>query len=139
MAQTHNSFEGDQSFFKADWGTTMGLDASTVDFSAFSRFWKKMLPDKTFDNFQIMADWASYRKRYSISTNPCAFRAPVATLVATLGAYTFVPRLFSNFTPERPNGTLTGPVLASWNGVAIDGQGNIAPKEFGREKILDHW
>jgi Peroxidase, family 2 len=66
MAQTHNSFEGDSSFFKTDWGTTMGLDASTVDFAAFSDFWKKMLPDKTFDNFQIIAEWASYRKDYSM-------------------------------------------------------------------------
>lgn len=139
MAQTHNSFEGDASFFKADWGTTLGLDASTVDFSAFSEFWKKMLPDKTFDSYQIIAEWASYRKNYSIRTNPCAFRAPFATLVASLGAYAFVPRLLSNFTPEYPFGTLTGPVLASWNGVAVDKQGNITPMGFGKERIPNNW
>lgn len=139
MAQTHNSFEGDASFFKADWGTKRGLDASTVDFPTFQAFWDRMLPDKTFDNYQIIAEWATDRKQYSISTNPCAFRAPFATLVATLGAYTFVPRLFSNYTPEHPNGTLTGPVLASWNGIAVDRRGRIAPKAFGREQIPDNW
>jgi Peroxidase, family 2 len=139
MAQTHNSFEGDASFFKYDWGSVLGLDASSVDFSAFKKFWTKMLPDKTFDNFQIIADWASYRKQYSISTNPCAFRVPFATIGAALGAYALVPRLFSNFTPEYPNGTLTGPVLATWNGIAIDQQGNPSPMPFGRERIPDNW
>jgi Peroxidase, family 2 len=139
MAQTHNSFEGDASFFKTDWGTTMGLDASTVDLAMFREFGKKMLTDKTFDNYQIIADWAKYRKQYSIDTNPCAFRAPLATLVATLGAYTFVPRIFSNFTPEHPNGTLTGPVLASWNGIAVDGQGGLSLKGAGKERIPDNW
>ena len=60
-----------------------------------------MLPDKAFESYQIIADWAKYRKQYSISINPCAFRALLATLVATLGAYIFVPRLFSNFTPKH--------------------------------------
>lgn len=95
----HNSFEGDASFFKTDWGTTIGLDASTVDLATFREFRKKMLTAKTFDNYQIIADWAKYRKQYSIDTNPGAFRAPFATLVATLGGLylcsTYFPQLHS--------------------------------------------
>jgi Peroxidase, family 2 len=63
MTLTHNSFGGDASFFKTDRGTTMGLDASTVDLAMFRDFGKKMLNDKTFDNYQIIADWAKYRKQ----------------------------------------------------------------------------
>jgi hypothetical protein len=84
------------------------MDASTIGMSAFRQLWTKRLADGTFDNHQIIVDWASYRKSYSITNNPCYLRAPVATIAASLGAYIFVPRQFVNFSLEHHNDTLTG-------------------------------
>jgi Peroxidase, family 2 len=139
LAQTHNAFEGDSSFLQPDWETTNGMDASTIDMSAFNKLWTKRLADGTFDDYQIMIDWASYRKSYSIATNPCYFRAPFATVIATTGAYTFVPNIFANFTPENPDGTLTGSTLASFFSVALDQNGSPTPKGLGKEQIPSNW
>jgi hypothetical protein len=139
MGQTHNAFEGDSSFLQPDWETTNGMDASTIDISAFSKFWTMRLADGTFDDYQIIVDWASYRKSYSIANNPCYFRAPVATIAAALGAYTFVLGLLANFTPEYPNGTLSGSTLASFFSVALDQNGNPIPKGLGKEQIPSNW
>jgi hypothetical protein len=96
------------SFLQPDWETTSGMDASTIGMSAFRQLRSKRLADGTFDSCQIIVDWASYRKSYSITNNPCYLRAPVATIAASLGAYTFVPRRFANSSPEHHNDTLTG-------------------------------
>jgi hypothetical protein len=58
MAQTHNAFEGDSSLLQPDWGTTSGMDASTIGMSAFRQLRTKRLADGTFDNYQIIVDWA---------------------------------------------------------------------------------
>lgn len=138
LAQTHNSFEADSSFLQPDWGTLNGLDASTVDMFAVRTFWSKKLGDGTFNNFQIFTSWASYRKNYGIANNPCYMRVP-ATLVASLGAYSLVPRCFSNFTAEFPDGTLTASTLASFFSLSIDSLGNPQPKGLGKEQIPENW
>lgn len=140
LAQTHNAFEADSSFLQPDWETTNGMDASTTDMSAFKQLWAKRLADGTFDDYKIMIDWASSRKSDSVAHNPCYFRAPFATVVAGLGAYTFAPYVFANFTPEHPNGTLTGSTLASFFSVALDeNSGNPTPKGLGKEQIPSNW
>lgn len=116
------------------------MDASTIDMSAFNQFWAQRLADGTFDDYQIVVNWASHRKSYSIANNPCYFRAPFATVVASLGTCTFVPNVFANFTPEYPDGTLTGPVLASFFSVALDqNSANPTPKGLGNERIPNNW
>jgi len=104
-AQTHDAFEEDSSFLQPDWNITNGMDASTIGISAFRQLWTKRLADGTCDSYQIIVDWASYRKSYSITNNLCYFRTRVATIAASLGA---VPCQFANFTPEHHNDTLTG-------------------------------
>jgi hypothetical protein len=138
LAQTNSAFEGDSSFLQPDWETTNGMDALTTDMSAFNKLWTKRLTDGTFDDYQIIVDWASYRKSHSIANNPCYFRAPFATVAASLGAYTFVPGLFANFTPEHPDGTLTGSTLASFFSVALE-NGIPIPKGLGKEQIPNNW
>ena len=139
MAQTHNSFEGDSSFLQNDWATANGLDASTINMSFFDQFWTQRLPDGTFDNFQIVIEWASSRNKHSIATNPCYLRTPVATIFAALGAYTFIPALYANSTPEYPNGTLTGSTFATFFGMELDSNNNPVFKGFGKERIPDYW
>lgn len=137
MAQTHNSFEGDSSFLSFDWGM-YGIDASTVDISAANTLWSKYRDmNGNFDNYTQIIDWASYRKNYCIATNPCYFRVPGATIAAALGAYAFLPRMFSNNTPTGP--TLSSGTMASWFGLDVASNGAVTTKGFGKEQIPANW
>lgn len=137
MAQTHNSFEGDSSFLSYDWGT-YGLDASSVDLTAANLLWSQYRDaNGGFDDLTKIIQWATYRKQYGIATNPCYFRAPQATLLAALGAYSLVPRCFSNSTPA--GATLNSDVAASFFGLNVDAQGVVTSKGFGKEQIPRNW
>jgi hypothetical protein len=62
----------------------------------------------------------------------------VAIIFAALDVYTFIPALYANYTPEYPNGTLTGSTFANFFGVELGSNYSLAFKGFGREQIPDY-
>ncbi|MCJ1364405.1 hypothetical protein MMC16_003515 [Acarospora aff. strigata] len=139
LAQTVNSFEGPHSMFQWDWGTKNGLDASTIDINAFRNFYSQALPDGTFDDYAIFSRNHADRWQNSVATNPCFFNAPFAGVVAAPGGHSFAFRMFSNHTPEKPDGTLTKETLASFFSVKVNPDGTLSGKGLGREQIPAKW
>ena len=139
MAQTHDSFEADSSIMTPDYTTLNGLDASTRDPTAVQGFVAKQLSNKTFDDPTIWQDWAYTRMLQGIATNPCYMRVPQATLLASLGAYAFTLKLFSNHTREHPGGTLNVNVLGSFFSFQSTSSGGLQMKGLGHEQIPNNW
>jgi Peroxidase, family 2 len=139
MAQTHNSFEADSSIMSFDYTTGAGLDASVRDPSAVQGFWNKQLPNGTWDDPNIWIDWAYTRMQQGIQTNPCYFRVPQATLLASLGAYAFTFKILSNHTQEIPAGTMNGNVLSSFFSFQASPSGTLTMKGQGKEQIPNNW
>ena len=139
MAQTHQSFEADSSIMTPDWTTLNGLDASTRDPSAVAGFFSKHLANGTWDDPNIWIDWAYTRMQQGIQTNPCYFRSPQATLFASLGAYAFTFKLFSNHSEQNPGGTLNADVLSSFFSFQNTSSGTLQMKGLGKEQIPANW
>ncbi|KAI9710625.1 MAG: hypothetical protein M1812_007390 [Candelaria pacifica] len=139
LAQSHLNFEGDASLGQFDWGFLNGADASSLHLPYFQQLWNDALPDGTFDDLSIFTRHHARRFEESVQTNPCFFNAPFAGAIAAPAAHAFVYRIFSNHSAERPDGTLTKEVLASFFGVEIQKDGSLKTKPFGHEQIPENW
>jgi hypothetical protein len=122
-----------------DYTTLYGLDASQRDPTAVAGFFAKHLPDGTWDDPNIWIDWAYYRMNYGIQSNPCYFRTPQATIFASLGAYAFSFKLFSNHTQEKPGGTMNADVLSSFFSFRNTSSGTLQMQGLGKEQIPANW
>lgn len=116
--------------------------------------------DGTFDNYNIFTKNHASRWQKSVSTNPCVsvhsllplsiflgspsllskfFNAPFAGVIAAPGGHAFAYRMFSNHTPEKPDGTLTKETFASFFSANVNKDGSIAGKGLGHEQIPNNW
>jgi Peroxidase, family 2 len=70
LAQAHGRFEADASVTRWDWGTKLGLDASTVNINYFKVLYNDPEPDGTY-SFDKWLKYCSIRWHQSVETNPC--------------------------------------------------------------------
>ncbi|CAH0395146.1 unnamed protein product [Bemisia tabaci] len=131
---SHNNYEGDASPFRGDQYTTGNNYKLLIDvFTAFL--------NRSKDNnytFDIITQFRADRRKHSVQTNPYFFYGLFPGVIASPGAFAFMPRLMANHSAEHPEGHLTREVLLQFFAVKQRDDGTYEYNE-GNERIPDNW